>query len=108
MRAVVQSDVFSASQYRDVPYLKTSVIHNADSRELIVYAVNRSLEESMELDVVLEGFENCVLKEHIQLYSDDLKASNDRDRERVAPVSVPVGDKIILKNHSWNMLRYEY
>jgi len=73
---------------------------------VVVYAVNRSLEDSMELDVQLQGFENLQLKEHVELYCDDLKAVNDKDHQRVVPRNVPLGEKILLKKHSWNMLRF--
>ncbi|MBQ2118818.1 MAG: alpha-N-arabinofuranosidase, partial [Clostridia bacterium] len=60
------------------------------------------------LEVALEDFGACALTEHTELYADDLKAVNEKDAERVAPVRVglrPDG-KILLKKHSWNMLRY--
>ena len=108
MRPVIQSETFSKGAYRDMPYLKTSVIHNPDAREVIIYAVNRSLEDDMEVDVLLEGFDGCTLKEHVELYCEDLNATNGKDAQRVAPVQVPVQEKILLKKHSWNMLRYTY
>lgn len=108
MKPVIQSETFSKGAYRDMPYLKTSVIHNPENCEVIVYAVNRSLEEDMEMDVLLEGFDGCVLKEHVELYCEDLNATNGKDAQRVAPVQVPVQEKILLKKHSWNMLRYTY
>ena len=108
MRPVIQSETFSKGAYRDMPYLKSSVIHNPENCEVIVYAVNRSLEEDMEMDVLLEGFDGCTLKEHVELYCEDLNATNGKDAQRVAPVQVPVQEKILLKKHSWNMLRYTY
>ena len=61
----------------------------------------------MELDIDLDGFESCKLTEHVELYADDLKAINDKDTERVVPANVEISDKVILKKHSWNMLRYK-
>ena len=92
-----------------VPYLSSSVIYNAQAGELIVYAVNRSLDEDMELETELEGFEGCTLVEHTELYSDDLKATNDKECERVSPTVVEInnGAGLILKKHSWNILRYK-
>ena len=109
LRAIVESDKYYSDAGYDVPYLSSSVIYNANTNEVIVYAVNRSLSDSIELDVELQGFEDCTLCEHIMLYSDDLKATNDKDTERVAPISVPVSvnERVVLKKHSWNMLRYK-
>ncbi|MBE6604388.1 MAG: alpha-N-arabinofuranosidase [Ruminococcaceae bacterium] len=109
LRAIVESEKYVSSAKREIPYLATSVIYNKEAREIVVYAVNRSLDEAMELDVALEGFEGCRLIEHIELYADDLKAINDKDTARVTPCHVDLRDdgQIILKKHSWNMLRYK-
>ena len=76
---------------------------------MIVFAVNRSLDEDMELELELEGFENYRLARHTELYFEDLKAINDKDNERVKPEQVEIDEsgRIILKKHSWNMLRYK-
>lgn len=109
LRAMCESDTYEGASGRAVPYLISSVIHNAQSGEVVVYAVNRSLCEDMELSVALQGFEDARLVEHIELYSDDLAAINDKDTERVAPHSVAPEevDSVTLKKHSWNMLRYK-
>ena len=103
MRTLVNCGSYDAGSLKDIPYLETSVIYNQEENQLVVFAVNRSLEEDMELDLNLEGFETR-LKEHIELYQDDLKAVNTKDEETVSPASVPVSDRILLKKHSWNML----
>lgn len=110
MRPVVKCERFSTTQHKDVPYLETSVVHNAEARELVMFVVNRSLDEEMELCPTLEGFENCRLAEHVELYSDDLKAVNRCGDTQVAPAQAALrGDgRILLKKHSWNMLRFCY
>ena len=45
MRTVQNCDTYSTGNQKEVPYLETSVIHNAEKQELVVFAVNRSLEE---------------------------------------------------------------
>ena len=109
LRTVVESEKYVSSAGKEIPYLATSVIHNAEAGEVVVFAVNRSLDEDMELEVELGGFEGLRLAEHEMLYADDLKAVNDKDTERVSPVSVEVNSDspIILKKHSWNMLRFK-
>ena len=46
---------------------------------------------------------------NFELTANDLKAINDKDTERVAPEQIEIKDDecIILKKHSWNMLRYK-
>ena len=110
LRTVVESESYLTNEKREIPYLATSVIDNKERGEVIVFAANRSLEEDMELDLTLEGFGDCKLVEHVQLYHDDLKAINEKDVERVAPIHVPIMESgsITLKKHSWNMLRFQY
>ena len=108
LRTIVESDTYRSSANWVIPYLYTSVIDNAEARELTVFAANRSLEEDMELDLCLENFGDFKIIEQIELYSDDLKAFNDKDNARVAPTSVALGDTVTLKKHSWNMIRIKY
>ena len=111
LRTITESDTYVASKEKqNVPYLYSSVIDNAEKGELVIFAVNRSLDEDIDLELQLENFENCQLKEHIELYCDDLKATNDAKNQRVIPsVASSVSlDSIKLKKHSWNMLKIKY
>ena len=110
LRTIVESDSYVTAEKRQIPYLATAVIDNQELGEVVVFAANRSLDEDMELEIDLENFGNCTLIEHIELYSDDLKAINDKDNERVAPASILVTQStpITLKKHSWNMMRFKY
>lgn len=104
MQSIVKCDTYDAGTLKQIPYVESSVIYNEEAGEIVVFAVNRSLEDAVELDLTLEGF-NCELVEHKELYCEDLKAVNTKDDEPVAPVNVAVGGGITLKKHSWNMLR---
>lgn len=113
MNAVVSCDSYKTS-YDDVSYIETSVVHNADKREIVVFAVNRSLCENMELSLGFENFGECVADRRIELYCEDFKATNSAECEKVSPVEVEVGKekgtnhKATLKKHSWNMIVYKY
>ncbi|MBQ7170949.1 MAG: alpha-N-arabinofuranosidase [Clostridia bacterium] len=108
LRALIESETYDVEGRKGVPYLVASVVHNPAADEVVVYAVNRSLDEETELEVELERFDGYRLVGHTELYADDLKAVNDKDAERVSPAPVPLREdgKIVLKKHSWNMLRY--
>lgn len=114
LRAISQCDSYTSSEGTKIPYLASSVIHNPDKKELIVFAMNRSLTEDMELTMTFEGFPGCVAKEHVQLYADDLKAVNTMQKQEVVPRQVQVNaaagevQHAFLRKHSWNMLKYEY
>lgn len=114
LKSVVSCDTYNTDLDTNVPYLEASVINNEKNRELVVFAVNRSLEENMELSLDLDGFENAELIEHIELYSDDLDATNTKECQSVHPVKVETAEtgscvrKACLNKHSWNMLRFSY
>ncbi|MBQ9429060.1 MAG: alpha-N-arabinofuranosidase, partial [Clostridia bacterium] len=109
LRPLIESGTYDLPGGRSgVSYLVSSVVYNEAAGEVVVYALNRSIDEDMELSVDLDGFENAKCIEHIELYDDDLRAVNDKDTERVAPAKVRLrkSGKLVLKKHSWNMIRY--
>ena len=108
LRAITESTCYQAKD-KSIPYLTGSVIHNPEKGEVVIYALNRSLEEDMALEVELEGFSDCRLTAHTELYCEDLKAINDKETERVSPraVEIAADGTVTLKKHSWNMLVYK-
>ena len=102
-----ESDTYKSKENTDIPYLYSSVVYNEEKEQVVVFAVNRSLESDMELDISLEGFEGYTLKEHIELYSSDLKAINTKECEQVKPQSKAISKSILLSKQSWNMLIFE-
>lgn len=106
LKAKVDCDTYKSSEGWDIPYLYTSSVEAKDS--LIVFTTNRSLDNDIELEASLVGYDGYVLSEHIELYSDDLSVENDKDNERIVPTrrEASVGD-ITLKKHSWNMLVFK-
>lgn len=99
-----ETPAYKSKEGWDVPYLYTSVIDNEQREEVVVFAANRSLDEDMELEITLDGYEGYTLSKHIELYSDSLSAENTAEAESVIPSERKIEDKITLKKHSWNML----
>ncbi len=108
LQTITKCDSYKSTDNLTIPYIETSVIYNEDKRELTVFAVNRSLDENIELSLDLEGFEGASLEDHVELYSDNLKSVNTMDNTAVFPKKREITEKIILKKHSWNMLLYKY
>jgi alpha-N-arabinofuranosidase len=108
LRPIVKCESYKTRDKLDAPYVTASVVNNEKKREIVVFAVNRSLDEDMELDIDLQGFEGAALTRHVELYSDNLKATNTQDKETVTPIEKTVSEKITLAKHSWNMLVYKY
>ena len=106
--SMVECDTYKTSKGENIPYLYTSAVDSKEG-ELTVFAVNRSLESDMELELSLEGYEDYKLTSHKELYHNDIKVENDKDNQRVCPVSREISDvpSVILKKHSWNMLTFK-
>ncbi len=94
----------------DIPYIYSSAIDNKEKGELVLFLANRSLNEDITLDLSIEGYTSLLPIEHIMLYNDDLTAINDKENQRIKPVGVSISepDKLLLKKHSWNMIRFKY
>ncbi|MBO5439597.1 MAG: alpha-N-arabinofuranosidase [Clostridia bacterium] len=108
LKATVESEKYTSSEGWQVPYLITSVVDNKERGELVIFAENRSLDNEMSLDVSINGYDNLIPIEHIQLYCDDLKSINTKDKAPVIPTNQKPSNTPTLKKHSWNMLRYKY
>lgn len=89
---------------KDIPFIEATAVYNDEEKELVVFAVNRSQEESCELNIASEL--PLALEQHITVTGDDLKAVNSPDEEKISEMTVSCGDKAVLPKQSWNILRY--
>lgn len=97
---------YDAGDFKAVPYIDSIAVKNDDGN-LVVFAVNRNMKESLTVDFNFEGFDGLKLIEHVALENDDMKAVNTEESpDTVKPINKTLGDKIVLAPHSWNMLRF--
>lgn len=108
---VIDSPVYDAQDYTDVPYLDSAIVYNEEAEELTVFALNRHLEEALELTCDIRSFEGYAVTEHIVLEHDNLKAVNTADLESVKPHTrgnAKARDghvNALLSKASWNVIR---
>jgi len=116
LNPIVVSPRYDSKDYTDVPYIETVAVMNEEAEELTVFAVNRSLEDSVAVSCFLRGFEDYSVTEHIVLESENLKAANTLDNpDAVVPhtrqgscVSLGKGEYMIeLHKASWNVIRFK-
>ena len=110
LQTVKDCDSYATSDGLEVPYIESCLILNEQEKEIILFAVNRSLDEDVELEMCFENFETPQILEHILLYSDNLKVTNE-EKENIKPINIETdmdNKKINLKKHSWNMIRFKY
>ena len=98
--------------YGEASYLDSVVIMNEEEETVTVFAVNKSLDEDMELNCELRQFADYHIVEQIAMSNPDMKAVNtEAEPFNVVPTvsgSVKIEDgKLsgILGKHSWNMIR---
>lgn len=106
----VNSDVYDSKDYKDVPYLDAQAVVDAQDN-ITVFAINRSLEEQLEMSLELRGFEGYSVKKHIVLTADDPKATNTEDTpDAVKPAENGNARcengcvKAVLDKVSWNVI----
>ncbi len=111
---VVSSEKYDTDRLKNVPYVETIGVYNEENKELTVFAVNRSMEENIDLEIDLSDFDNAKLIEHIVLENDDMKAANSAEKpDNVVPHSngktkVGAGSATaVLNKHSWNVIRFQ-
>src|SRR5215468_12499859 len=98
LRTQIESPTYAATYYDprgaqelyfplpEVPYLKLAAVHDEEARLLTLFALNRSLTESLPLDLRAGGYAGLAVKQALQLCDADLKSINSRDNpDRVQP-----------------------
>ncbi len=111
--AKLECESYKEPEIGDVPYVESVAVYNDEKDELVIFAVNRSGKDDIELDIDLHDFNGYKPVEHIELIHDDLKAINTEENpDNVIPSStgktIVDGTKAVatLKKYSWNVIRF--
>jgi alpha-N-arabinofuranosidase len=93
------------------PYLKLAVVHDDAANRLNILAVNRSLDQELELVVDARGFGALAPTLALTMRDDDLEATNTRDTpDRIQPIELSGvsidGGRVSVRvgPASWNVL----
>lgn len=111
LQPVIDSPVHDTKNHENVTDLSSVAVWNEEKEELTIFAVNRSLDEDLELLTDLRSMDSLRVMEHIVLECDDLKMSNSALKQNVAPKkterSTIDGGRMtsLLKKASWNVIR---
>jgi alpha-N-arabinofuranosidase len=107
----VTSGKYDSKDFTDVPYLDATAVYNEQTEEVTIFAVNKNLEDALDLDCDVRSFEGYRVIEHIVLENNDLKAVNTAKSESVQPhtngnAKVDAGMiTAVLPKKSWNVIR---
>jgi len=112
LQPVVSSPTYKNGDGVDVNTLDAAAVLSEDQRFLTVFAVNRSLDQELELSVELGGLSIDAVDEYQVMCDRDLKAVNTAaDPQRVTPSNSPEaqvkGSTLTAKlpAASWNVMR---
>jgi alpha-N-arabinofuranosidase len=111
LRPVVRCPTYATQRFGDVPVLNATAVLDEDAEELVIFAVNRSIEEPLPLTVELHGFEHATVVEVQTVTSDDPRATNGPGTpDRAVPVrgaATIVGGALAttLPPVSWSVIR---
>ena len=111
LQTITTVDTYDESEFKNVPYLDSVAVWDQEKEELVIFAVNKNLEESIDLSCDLYSFRGYDIKEHIVVTHEDVKAANTEENPyEVKPVAAEndcVEDgvlKAVLPEKSWNMI----
>ncbi len=111
LRSVVDSPRYDCKARPGTPVLTTAAVAD-DNGAVTLFAVNRSLDQELELNADLRSFAPLTCKEHIVLRHDDLNAVNSEKAPQTVVPQKGTGMKndgnrfsASLKPASWNVLR---
>jgi alpha-N-arabinofuranosidase len=109
----IDSPKYDSADFTDVPFVDTAAVL-ADNGEITVFAINRSLEDSLPLELEFRGFDEYIMAEHIVVNSEDPLDTNTEDHpdkvkpRREKPAAIE-GNRttLMLPKLSWNVLRFQ-
>ena len=112
LQTLVDSPKYDSANYTDVPYLDSVAV--MDENRVTIFALNRDLEEDMEITCDLRQFADYHVARHIVMTHDDLEAINtEADPNNVAPTdggNAALADgklTAVLGKKSWNVIVLE-
>ncbi len=98
---------YSAGKWSRIPYVDCAAVYNDAAGEVTIFAVNRSMTDTVSLALEWEGFTVESVLEHKILNHDNMKAVNSVQNPEnvVAHDGNATTDNVVLEPHSYNMLR---
>ena len=111
LQPVISTGVHDTTRHENVTDVESIAVYNEEKDEVTIFAVNRNIEEDVELITDVRGLEGYRLTEHIVLEDSDMKLCNGPGSERVCPRKVQQSFldggimTSVLHRASWNVIR---
>ncbi|MBE6935423.1 MAG: alpha-L-arabinofuranosidase [Ruminococcaceae bacterium] len=125
MRTGVECDTFDVPGYgadnfhfydarEGLPFIETAAAYDEENGALNVFVLNRNWESDNEIELDAAGFAGYKFVEQIQLYSDDIMATNTYENPNAILPTVNADAKVVdgkvvanCKKLSFNVFRFE-
>lgn len=107
----VESQTYQAKSFDEVPFLESIATVDETNQEITIFAVNRSQDEALDLNVDFSELQVQKLIEATQFCGYDVKATNEDGKMKLVDntnVTVDSGVKAKLAPLSWNVIRVGY
>ncbi len=111
LQPVISTGVHDTAQHENVTDVESIAVYNEEKEELTIFAVNRNINEDVEMVTDVRGMGGYRLLEHIVLENSDMKLVNAAGKENVYPKSVQQSAldggimTSTLHKASWNVIR---
>ena len=113
LKPIVESPKYDCKEFTDVPYLETILTFDEENDEVVFFGVNRSMDESMLLELKLPGFDGYKAVSFESMDGYGVLETNGFDSEKVTMHHNPVPETdgsvttAELKPLSFNVIRFK-
>ena len=111
LQPMVSTPKHDTAKHENVTDVESVAVYNEEKEELTIFAVNRTLDEDIQLTTDMRGMEGYQVLEHIVMEESDLKLVNCAGEQRVVPKTVERSSMdggimtSMLNKASWNVIR---
>ena len=113
LKPIIDCPKYDCKDFTDVPYLESVASYDEENEEVALFVVNRSMEEDVQLDISLLGFEGYKVVSFESMDGYNVYQENTFDNETVKMHSNPLptedGKNVVanLKALSFNIIRFK-
>ncbi len=111
LQPILDTPMHDTREHENVTDVSTVVVWNQEQEEAVIFAVNRNLDEDIELTTDVRSLDGYKVVEHIVLEESDMKLYNSAGQEKVAPKNTDRSKEdegivtSLLHKASWNVIR---
>jgi alpha-N-arabinofuranosidase len=115
LRSNIRSGTYSTKTADDSAQILAASVHATDSRQIVLFVLNRAIDQPIEVDISLRGFPTITSGKTVSIQGSDLRATNSAEEpQKVTPIEttdlIIKGDRLVakLESPSWNTLILTY